>query len=79
MNVAGKTESLQDLGRPGLRRVPIVALHGLLQLTEAVGVEVLLRLRQELLLLYHRLPELRVAHHRNREDLLVLVQELILA
>ena len=79
MNVAGKTESLENLSRPGLGRVTIMALHGLFHLTEAVGVEVLLRLRQEFLLLYHRLPEFGVAHHRNREDLFVLVQELILA
>ena len=73
VNVARKTEPLQDLGRSGLCRVAIVALHGLIQLTEAIRVEKFLRFGQERFLLHYGPPELRVAHHRDRENLLVLV------
>ncbi len=79
MGLCREAQSLENLGRSGLGCVAVVPLDGLLQLAEALRVEALLGLGQELLLLHHGVPQLGVAHEGHAEDFLVLVQELVLA
>jgi hypothetical protein len=78
VDLRGEAEPLEDGGRARLRRVAVVPLEGLLENREAIRVEVLVRLREDLLLLDHRLPQLRVPHQRDLQDLLLLVEELVL-
>src|SRR5690606_28965819 len=74
-----EAEPLEDRRRARLRRVAVEPLDRLLEPAEALHVETLVRAGEERLLLDHRLPELRIAHQGHAEDLLVLVEELVLA
>ena len=78
VDLARDAEPLEDLARPRLERVAVVAQDQVLELGIAVGVELGLGVGQELLLLDHRLPDLVVAHHRHLEDRHVLVAEVVL-
>ena len=53
-------------------------LNRLLELAEALGVELLASVLQELLLLHHGIPELGIAHKGDAYDGLIFVEELIL-
>jgi hypothetical protein len=65
VHLGGEPEPLEDRGGARLGGVAVVPLDRLLQLGEAVGVEVLVRAGEQRLLLDHRLPELGVAHQRD--------------
>ena len=56
MKLGRNPQSLENERGAGLGRVTVVALHGLLELAEALHVEVLLAPSEQRLLLDHRLP-----------------------
>ena len=60
MHVRRKAQTLQNRGGTGFGGISVVPLKSLLQLGKPVGVEVLLRPRQQRLLLRHRVPQLRL-------------------
>ena len=70
-------EPLQDLRRPRLQRVALVAEDHVLELGVALRLERRVRL-EEALLLGHRLPHLAVPHHRHVDDRHRLVPEVVL-
>ena len=76
--LAREPEALEDLARPGLRGVTVVALEDLLRFGETIGVEVsVLRLDQGLPL-DHGAPQIGVPHERCAEYLLPVVEEAVL-
>ncbi len=79
MHLGLKAQTLEYGRGAGLRSVAVESLDRLLELVEAFGVEALLGPGEERLLLDHRVPKLGVAHERDLQHLLVLVQELVLA
>ena len=71
-------QPFQDLGRSGLQGVAVPAHDDFLQRGVAVAVEVLVGSLQQPVLLDHRVPQLRVAHHDDVEDPILLVLEVVL-
>ena len=72
-------EPLEDLAGLGLERVAVVREDVLLDLGVAVGVELLVvGVREDLLALGDRLPDVVAAHHRDFEDRRLLVLEVVL-
>ena len=78
VQVGRQPQTLEYGARPGFGGVAVIAQEGLLELGEAVGVEVLLRPGKELLLLGLHGPEGGIAHQRHVQYFLVLVDELVL-
>jgi hypothetical protein len=78
---AGNAEPLENGSRAGLGRVAVEALHRLLQVVEAVSVELGPGGGggQEFFLLHHGIVELAVPHERHAQDRLLVVEELVLA
>ena len=71
-------EPLEHLAGAGFEGIAVVAEDQVLQLGVAVGVELLLGVGEQALLLDHRLPDVVVAHHGDFEDGHVLVPEVVL-
>ena len=79
VDLCRQAEAFENHGGTGFCAVAVVALHQILQFGEAIGVEVVLGVGEELLLVDHDLPQLLVPHEGHVQDLLILVEELILA
>src|SRR6185312_13537881 len=68
VDLGGNAESFEHFAGAGLQGIAVVAEDEVLQVGVAVGVEFLVGVGEEALLLDHGLPDVVVAHHGHFED-----------